>query len=102
MHAISPKPAADSAPKTVSRGVLGVSEWHSGSEADAERSLSEDALLLNIWKPAKPSNEPLPVMVWFEGGSFMTISPSNTRIDGVAIWEIAYGFRPLPDPGARR
>ncbi len=46
---------------------------------------SEDALLLNIWKPAKPSGEPLPVMVWFEGGSFMTISPSNTRIDGAAL-----------------
>jgi manganese transport protein len=41
MHAISPKPTPDSAPKAVSRGVLGASEWHSGSEADAERSLSE-------------------------------------------------------------
>lgn len=46
---------------------------------------SEDALLLNIWKPAKPSDEPLPVMVWLEGGSFMTVSPSNTRIDGAAL-----------------
>jgi para-nitrobenzyl esterase len=46
---------------------------------------SEDALLLNIWKPAQLSDEPLPVMVWFEGGSFMTISPSNTRIDGAAL-----------------
>ena len=46
---------------------------------------SEDALLLNIWKPAKHADEPLPVMVWFEGGSFMTISPSNTRIDGAAL-----------------
>jgi carboxylesterase type B len=46
---------------------------------------SEDALLLNVWKPAQHSAEPLPVMVWFEGGSFMTISPSNTRIDGAAL-----------------
>lgn len=55
--------------------------------ADALRSpgTSEDALLLNIWKPAEQSDTPLPVMVWFEGGSFMTISPSNTRIDGAAL-----------------
>ena len=55
--------------------------------ADALRSpgTSEDALLLNIWKPAAQSDTPLPVMVWFEGGSFMTVSPSNTRIDGAQL-----------------
>src|SRR3977135_4345497 len=41
MHAISPKPAPDSAPKTVSRGVLGASGWHSGSGMEAQHSLSE-------------------------------------------------------------
>jgi para-nitrobenzyl esterase len=46
---------------------------------------SEDALLLNIWKPARHDGAPLPVMVWFEGGGFMTISASNTRIDGAVL-----------------
>lgn len=41
MHAISPKPAPDCAPKTVSRGVLGASGWHSGNGEDARLSLSE-------------------------------------------------------------
>jgi manganese transport protein len=41
MHAISPKPSPDSAPKAVSSGVLGASGWHSGSGADDRRSLSE-------------------------------------------------------------
>src|ERR1700754_408534 len=41
MDAISPKLAPDSPAAAASRGVLGVSEWHSGSEADDQRSLSE-------------------------------------------------------------
>jgi carboxylesterase type B len=47
--------------------------------------LSEDALNLNIWKSLAHVGEALPVMVWFEGGSFMTVSASNTRIDGAAL-----------------
>jgi GNAT superfamily N-acetyltransferase len=36
------------------------------------------------------------------GGTVIAGSRRSFDIDGVAIWEIAYGFRPLPDPGARR
>jgi para-nitrobenzyl esterase len=46
--------------------------------------ISEDCLSLNIWKPARHDG-PLPVMVWFEGGSFMTVSGASARIDGAAL-----------------
>jgi carboxylesterase type B len=46
---------------------------------------SEDCLNLNVWAPAKQDGQPLPVMVWLEGGSFTTVSASNTRIDGTAF-----------------
>ena len=33
----------------------------------AERT-PEDCLYLNVWLPAEPAGEPLPVLVWFSGG----------------------------------
>jgi para-nitrobenzyl esterase len=43
---------------------------------------SEDSLSLNIWTPAERGDEPWPVMVWLEGGSFMTGSGAWSSIDG--------------------
>jgi para-nitrobenzyl esterase len=57
-------------------------------KADPHRrspGISEDSLALNVWKPNRPSGAPLPVMVWFEGGSFMTVSGASARIDGAAL-----------------
>jgi len=41
-------------------------EWH----VDPEVPMSEDGLYLNVWTPAKRTDEKLPVMVWFFGGGF--------------------------------
>ena len=43
---------------------------------------SEDCLTLNIWIPAKPASEKLPVIVWFYGGGFVAGSASEPRYDG--------------------
>lgn len=47
--------------------------------------ISEDCLTVNVWRPARREDDPLPVMVWFEGGSFMTVSGASARIDGAAL-----------------
>lgn len=41
-------------------------EWH----VDPEIPMDEDCLYLNVWTPAKTTDEKLPVLVWFFGGGF--------------------------------
>jgi len=43
---------------------------------------SEDCLYVNVWRPAKKSAEPLPVMVWIHGGGFIIGQGSYTNDDG--------------------
>ena len=45
----------------------------------------EDCLFLNVWAPATPPAEPLPVLVWFYGGSFLFGSASDPACDGAAL-----------------
>ena len=48
--------------------------------------LDEDCLTLNVWAPARRSaDEPLPVLVWFYGGSFAFGSGSAEATDGAAL-----------------
>ena len=42
----------------------------------------EDCLTLNVWRPAEPSDEPLPVMVWIHGGSFESGTGAFPVYDG--------------------
>ncbi|MCA0893957.1 carboxylesterase/lipase family protein [Microbulbifer agarilyticus] len=47
-----------------------------------EEPTNEDCLYLNIYAPAKPRHDKLPVMVWIHGGSFYLGSSCQTLYDG--------------------
>ncbi len=46
---------------------------------------SEDCLYLNVWTPAKPTNQKLAVLVYFYGGGFGAGDGSEYRYDGEAL-----------------
>ena len=56
-------------------------EWH----VDPKVPMSEDSLYLNIWTPAKKTDEKLPVMVWIFGGGFQEGYSYEQEFDGERI-----------------
>jgi len=45
---------------------------------------SEDCLTLNVWRPARPGSQPLPVMVWIYGGALVHGSTPMYPLDAMA------------------
>ena len=80
-------------------------EWH----VDPEVPMSEDSLALNIWTPAKTTEDKLPVMIWIFGGALkegycyeMEFDGERIASRGVILVSIAYrvncfGFMAHPD-----
>lgn len=56
-------------------------EWH----VDPDIEMSEDCLYLNVWTPAKKTDEKLPVVVWFFGGALQWGYPSEMEFDGERV-----------------
>ena len=56
-------------------------EWH----VDPDIPMGEDCLYLNVWTPAKKSEEKLPVLVWFFGGGLQCGYPAEMEFDGERI-----------------
>ena len=48
-------------------------------------AMSEDCLYLNVWSPAKSSQERVPVMVWIYGGGFSGGSAASPNTSGEAL-----------------
>jgi carboxylesterase type B len=48
----------------------------------APASTSEDCLSVNVWRPVKRGDAPLPVMVWIYGGAFLTGDNANPLYQG--------------------
>lgn len=53
-------------------------EWN----VDPEIPMSEDCLYLNVWTPAKHTDEKLPVFVWYFGGGWQVGNTAEMEFDG--------------------
>lgn len=53
-------------------------EWH----VDPDIPMGEDCLYLNVWTPAKKTDEKLPVLVWYFGGGFQWGYTAEMEFDG--------------------
>ncbi len=50
-----------------------------------EKDMGEDCLVLNVWTPGLRDQRKRPVMVWFHGGGFASLSGSRNVFDGTRL-----------------
>ena len=50
-----------------------------------DKDISEDCLALNVWTPGLRDGAKRPVMVWFHGGDYSSLSGSRNVYDGVRL-----------------
>ena len=55
-----------------------------GDATPSDQPMSEDCLVLNVWRPAGARGR-LPVMVWIHGGAFVAGSSASPVLDGAAL-----------------
>jgi para-nitrobenzyl esterase len=53
--------------------------------ADESPSMGEDCLTLNVWTPALRDGGKRPVMVWFHGGGYTSMSSNAAAYDGTRL-----------------
>lgn len=67
------------APQTTSERASIFASW------TFDKDMSEDCLSLNVWTPALRDHRKRPVMVWFHGGGFSSLSGSRNVFDGTRL-----------------
>jgi para-nitrobenzyl esterase len=79
---------------------FGKSSLQPGKNNRDAATFSEDCLFLNIWTPAKKTDEKLPVMFWIHGGGF-TDGSGNLSVGsalaerGIVLVSINYRLGPM-------
>jgi para-nitrobenzyl esterase len=72
------RPAHQFGPRAMQLPVFGDMNFRSNG-------MSEDCLYLNVWAPAEPASEQLPVLVYFYGGGNVAGDGSEPRYDGARL-----------------